>query len=308
MTKHKDLTPEEWKGVDWKSTFHERRMIFKIPVDNIPEEEIDEYIREITKKLKAVRDPELSSNTDDKNFWLPANSGTTSDFNAYFYQIEPKSYFWTDLNQLLLYLNGIRNSGNQWYENAWKAEVDFLLTGLENTIKRGYELKDVKDYSNDEDIPYYFNGVDGIITNIKNTADSYDNKNEFLKELIRTIEYTLKLGYNLTNGLKMERKEVYKRIDGERDYQDKTWVARRTKDGTPDEEKGVAEWITYIEHHLREAKNAVYYLDTNEALAEVRKVAALAVRAMEIHGCPERVILEEPKSCSCGANCAHEKK
>ena len=305
MTEDKNPKPE-WCADNWKNTSHERRMIFKIPVDGVPEEEIDEYIREITKKLKAVRDPELSSNTDDKNFWLPANSGTTSDFNAYFYQIEPKSYFWTDLNQLLLYLNGIRNSGNQWYENAWKAEVDFLLTGLENTIKRGYRFKKIG-VDTGEDVPYYFNDIDGIVANIKNTADSYDNKNEFLKDLIRTIEYTLKLGYNLTNGLKMERKEVYKRIDGERDYQDKTWVARRTKDGTPDEEKSVAEWIIYIENHLLKAKHAVYYLDTNRALAEVRKVAALAVRAMEIHGAPERVVLEEPKSScgvdGCGGNC-----
>jgi len=305
MTEDKNPKPE-WCADNWKNTSHERRMIFKIPVDGVPEEEIDEYIREITKKLKAVRDPELSSNTDDKNFWLPANSGTTSDFNAYFYQIEPKSYFWTDLNQLLLYLNGIRNSGNQWYENAWRAEVDFLLTGLKNTIKRGYKLKRVDDNYYDENIPYCFGSIDGMIINIESTADSFDNYNEFLKDFIKTIEYTLKLGYNLSNGLKMERKEVYKRIDGERDYQDKAWVARRTADGTPDEEKGVAEWITYIEHHLREAKNAVYYLDTNQALAEIRKVTALGVRAMEIHGCPERVILDVPKP-SCGDGCECKK-
>jgi hypothetical protein len=226
--------------------------------------------------------------------------------NDYMYQVEPNSQFWTDLNQLLVYLNNVQNSGNQWYENAWKAEVDFLLVGLENTLKRGYELKIVEDYSNDGNIPYCFGSIGGMITNIKSTVDSYDNHNEFLKDFIRTVEYTLKLGYNLTNGLKMERKEVYKRIDGERDYQDKTWVARRTKDGTPDEEKSVAEWIIYIENHLLKAKHAVYYLDTNRALAEVRKVAALAVRAMEIHGCPERVILEEPKS-SCGDGCECKK-
>jgi hypothetical protein len=88
----------------------------------------------------------------------------------------------------------------------------------------------------------------------------------------------------------MRRTEVYSRIDGERDYQDKTWVARRTLEGTPDEEKPVAEWINYIEYHLSKAKERVYHLDTQGALAEVRKVAALAVRTMEIHGCPERIV------------------
>ena len=36
--------------------------------------------------------------------------------------------------------------------------------------------------------------------------------------------------------------------------------------------------------------HAFLHVDTEGALAEVRKVAALAVRTMEIHGCPERII------------------
>lgn len=91
----------------------------------------------------------------------------------------------------------------------------------------------------------------------------------------------------------MERQEVYKRIDTERDYQDIRWTPRREKNGTPDEEKPVAEWINYMECHLAKAKEAVYFLKDEEALAEVRKVTALGVRAMELHGCPERVIPEE---------------
>lgn len=86
----------------------------------------------------------------------------------------------------------------------------------------------------------------------------------------------------------MERQEVYKRIDGERDYQDATWSPRREEIGILDDEKSVAEWINYMEFHLSKAKNAVYYLDSEEALAEIRKVTALGVKAMEIHGCPER--------------------
>lgn len=91
----------------------------------------------------------------------------------------------------------------------------------------------------------------------------------------------------------MERSEVYRNIDVERDYQDLRWGTRRRTEGTPDEEKPVAEWINYIEFHIGEAKREVYHLNTEEALAHVRKVAGLAVRALELHGCPEREIPEE---------------
>lgn len=88
----------------------------------------------------------------------------------------------------------------------------------------------------------------------------------------------------------MERKEIYKRIDGERDYQDVMWTPRRALNGVKDEEKPPAEWITYIEHHLQQAKKNVYYLNDNLVMDELRKVAALAVRCMELHGCPEREV------------------
>ena len=91
----------------------------------------------------------------------------------------------------------------------------------------------------------------------------------------------------------MERQEVYNRIDTERQYQDLRWTPRREKNGTPDEQKPPAEWINYMEFHINEAKKEVYMLNDEEALAQVRKVAALAVRCLEIHGCPERVIPEE---------------
>ena len=86
----------------------------------------------------------------------------------------------------------------------------------------------------------------------------------------------------------MKRNDVYKRIDGERDYQDLRWSGDLRVGDVPDEEKPVAEWINYIEYHLSKAKDCNYHLKTNDALAELRKVAALAVRAMEIHGTPER--------------------
>ena len=81
----------------------------------------------------------------------------------------------------------------------------------------------------------------------------------------------------------MERNDVYKMIDGERNHQDTRWHGE-----IPDSEKSVAEWLTYIEIHLNKAKTSVYNLDKIEALNELRKIAALSVCALEVHGCPPR--------------------
>lgn len=85
----------------------------------------------------------------------------------------------------------------------------------------------------------------------------------------------------------MKRNEVYERLDGERDYQDSRKFDSNSR--VRDVDKSIAEWILYIEHHLNKAKEQVYYLNEEEALAEIRKVTALGVRTMEIHGCPERI-------------------
>jgi len=91
----------------------------------------------------------------------------------------------------------------------------------------------------------------------------------------------------------MEREKVYECLDEERLYQDLRWSPRRDKNDTPDESKPPAEWINYIEFHLNEAKREVYLLNEEAALGHVRKLAALGVRCLEIHGCPERIIPDE---------------
>jgi hypothetical protein len=113
-----------------------------------------------------------------------------------------------------------------------------------------------------------------------------------MENFYNLINGTIKNGLNLTNGLKMEREHVYKRIDAERKYQDLRWNSGQRAGDIPDEEKPVAEWVNYIEYHLSKAKDCNYHLNKMAALEELRKVAALAVRAMEIHGCPERIMPE----------------
>ena len=91
----------------------------------------------------------------------------------------------------------------------------------------------------------------------------------------------------------MKRTDVYSKIDGERDYQEWRWEKEIREDRIPDKEKAPAEWLNYIKFHLEQAEISHYMLNKQDTLSEIRKIAALAVRAMEIHGCPERVI---PKS------------
>jgi hypothetical protein len=81
----------------------------------------------------------------------------------------------------------------------------------------------------------------------------------------------------------MERARVYKLIDGERKYQDKKWNGPRT----------VGEELFLLETLMAKAKPA--WADHNgdfEALAIIRKIAAVAVRCMENHSTPPRFLTD----------------
>ena len=190
--------------------------------------------------------------------------------NINFVQIVPNSHSFATLRNILI----------SYKIEPKELTKEYLLIGLVNTKKRGYEIKQLGEAINDG---FIFPSIDNMI--------NFINRPDFDVELfISIVENTFVNNIDLVCERKMEREEIYKCIDGERDYQDANWTPRRTANGTPDNEKPVAEWINYIEHHLSKAKDRVYYLDTEGATHELRKVAALAVRAMEIHGCPERVI------------------
>ena len=217
---------------------------------------------------------------------------------AHYMQIVPNSHFWTDLDMLIQTLE----FDIDWYETKEQrgerigdAEhsivdmyepltVEYLITGLENTLKNGYEL--MYDGKTETKTQFYCNCVKNIIAHLEDGVWSPN----FTLQLIKATKNN---GYYLKCERKMERTEVYDRIDTERQYQDLRWTPRRAANGVADNEKPPAEWINYMEFHLTEAKNAVYHLNDEEALAQVRKVAALAVRCLELHGCPERVIPEE---------------
>ena len=236
----------------------------------------------------------LEGNGTDLSKLYPSgntNLGSTGYTSSHYMHVMPNSHFWTDLNQIIYSIeHQLQKMKDEATENTNMVYVgepltkEYLLIGLNNSIKNGYKLRIIGKDSG-RIVPYIFGDIDGMIAYVKNKE--FILKSDF-EDFEQTIKNTLECGLNLTNGLKMRREDVYKRLDGERDYQDEKWGTRRTADGTPDEEKPVAEWINYMEFHLAKAKEKVYYLKTEEALAEVRKVTALGVRAMEIHGCPER--------------------
>ena len=88
----------------------------------------------------------------------------------------------------------------------------------------------------------------------------------------------------------MERKDVYKLIDGERDYQDSKWNADTTDTGGKHETP--TEWIVFMQDYLREA---AHILSRNSeqvsyplAMEIIRKVTAMGVAAMEQIDTPAR--------------------
>lgn len=84
----------------------------------------------------------------------------------------------------------------------------------------------------------------------------------------------------------MNREDVYKLINAERDYQNEIW-------GRDDDSKTVGSHLTLLRTYLRAAEDGYTYTDGNrKALDTVRKIAALAVRCMELHTTPERNIIK----------------
>jgi hypothetical protein len=254
-----------------------------------------------------MEDINIPNFTGDTNPFMPCldNKGNyKADVHVNYMQVVPDSHFWTDLNQILesikhhYYIMSHEPKENEYIQEPYLTK-EYILIGLKNCMKNGYKLK-----VNPNDVRIIVED-NPLLTSIEEMIEFVENRPFELKfdylDFENIIKDTLDAGINLTNGCKMERREIYNRIDGERNYQDENWGSRRQMDGTPDEEKPVAEWINYIEYHISKAKERVYHLDTLGATHELRKVAALAVRAMEIHGCPERIVVKgtDESICTC---------
>lgn len=88
---------------------------------------------------------------------------------------------------------------------------------------------------------------------------------------------------------KMERGRVYEILDGEREYQNQMVAPGTHHLGKP----SVAEELVMMEHYLAEARKSwVTTKGDEESLEMMRKVAGIAVRCFENHGCPSRSRLQ----------------
>jgi hypothetical protein len=82
------------------------------------------------------------------------------------------------------------------------------------------------------------------------------------------------------------RDEVYKAIDGERDYQENL-PPNRSEDAK--RIRMVSEYLTMLDHYVRHAQDAwTLRAGIDVPLHDMRKIGALAVRCMEEWGAPER--------------------
>ena len=91
-------------------------------------------------------------------------------------------------------------------------------------------------------------------------------------------------GYPVFNS--MSRKDVYKLIDGEREYQEDM---PEHSDKVAQNNTSIAAWLIYIERLLTNAKDRIYYLDEKGALECIRKLTAVGVACMEHNDTPVRV-------------------
>lgn len=90
-----------------------------------------------------------------------------------------------------------------------------------------------------------------------------------------------------TNQGPTPRADVYAAIDGERDYQSAGLGNSKRHEGMPPMTPG--EYLLCMEKCLADAREVWYRPDGSKAcLDHVRKVAALAVSCMELHGAPRR--------------------
>jgi hypothetical protein len=84
------------------------------------------------------------------------------------------------------------------------------------------------------------------------------------------------------------RNEVYKAVDSERDYQDNGRGNSRRHEGMPELTPG--ECILIMEKLLADARLSWYAPDGGVAcLDHIRKVTAVGVKCMEVHGAPVRI-------------------
>jgi len=102
----------------------------------------------------------------------PNHSKISTDY----VQVVPDSHFWTDLNHLINCLE------------LTKVSKQYLITGLNNTIKNGYEIALIGELKPKD---FIYTSINQMIDFIN--CDIYVDRVLFL-----ALNYTVNTGYNLT--------------------------------------------------------------------------------------------------------------
>ena len=128
-------------------------------------------------------------------------SASTNTIKANYMRVVPNSHYWSDLNQLINFLDGIQHYSIQYYENMFKSNVDYFIIGLENCIKHGYKIKRFEEPHGGFSMPVFLS-IDEIMDYVKNSP-KISEKNFMDFKMI--LQNTISNGLNLTNGIKMQR-------------------------------------------------------------------------------------------------------
>lgn len=92
------------------------------------------------------------------------------------------------------------------------------------------------------------------------------------------------------NSMNTSRDDVYDAIDSERAYQEKLAEVRGWQESQRVPAQSVGDFLTLLSTYTRRAQDDwTDHCGHQEALHQVRKIAAIAVRCMEEHGAPCRI-------------------
>jgi hypothetical protein len=96
----------------------------------------------------------------------------------------------------------------------------------------------------------------------------------YTEKMVRTNEWS--------NTDRIPREDVYKVIDGEREYQENL-PGNRSEN--PKRIRAVSEYLTMLDHYVRHAQDSwTTRAGIEDPLNDMRKIAALAIRCMEEWG------------------------
>lgn len=188
--------------------------------------------------------------------------------NPYYYTVEFVEFMKKGKN--IYYLDWINPEKSQDIIISSTNELQQLVN---NYISLGKELPEPSTQTEGD---YYLDEVEYFIAKV-DVPKTINKRAKPLRDKVITKRAKIEQ--------KMKREEVYKIINGERNYQDNMAKQNTYQLGNPTVE---AE-LSLIEHYILEARKKLVTIGGDDVCLDMlRKVAGIAVRCFENHGCPHR--------------------